>query len=67
LIQKLTRKLRQPCLHVDLDDISDSKAVEIITSSIYIRQIKSVNVAAPHANKDPKIYEATKKIFKGSY
>jgi hypothetical protein len=64
LTQELARKHRQPCLHVDLDDMSDSKAVEIITSWIDVREIKTLNVAGSRGSKDPKIYEATRKVLK---
>jgi hypothetical protein len=64
LTQELARKHRQPCLVVDLNLVSDSKAVEIITSWIDVREIKTLNVAGPRASKDPKIYEATKGVLK---
>ena len=64
LTQELARKHRQPCFHVDLDVISDSKAAEIITSWIDARKIKTLNVAGPRASKDPRIYGATRRVLK---
>jgi hypothetical protein len=64
LTQELARKLRQPCLHVDLDYVSNSKAAQIISSWIDTRQIKTLNVAGPRASNDPEIYEATKTVLK---
>lgn len=62
--QELARKHRQPCLHVDLDNMSNSKAAEIIGSWIDAREIKVLNVAGPRASRDPKIYEAAKDVLR---
>jgi hypothetical protein len=64
LTQELARKHRQPCLLVDLNLVSDSKAAEIISSWIDVREIKTLNVAGPRSSNDPKIYEATRKVLR---
>jgi hypothetical protein len=64
LTQELARKHRRPCLHIDLEEIKDSKAPEIINTWIDTRQTRILNVAGPRASSDPTIYEATKKILK---
>jgi hypothetical protein len=64
LTQDLARKHRQPCLHIDLIMTSESKTAEIITSWIDARKIKTLNVAGPRASKDPRIYEATRRVLK---
>lgn len=64
LTQELARKHRKPCLHIDLDEMSDSKAAEIIASWIDVREIKTLNVAGSRGSKDPEIYEATRRVLK---
>ncbi|UCC96151.1 MAG: hypothetical protein JSW40_05240, partial [Candidatus Omnitrophota bacterium] len=59
----LARKHRQPCLHIDLDYVSNSKAAEIISSWLDAREIKTLNVAGPRLSRDPKIYEAAKEVL----
>jgi hypothetical protein len=64
LTQELARKHRRPCLHVDLSDTGDSKAIGIISTWIDARGIKTLNVAGPRASEDPTIYGITKRILK---
>jgi len=64
LTQKLAKKHIRPCLHIDLDEITDYKAVEIIRSWIDVRGIEVLNVAGSRASKDPLIYDAVKDIIK---
>ncbi|UCC95890.1 MAG: putative molybdenum carrier protein [Candidatus Omnitrophota bacterium] len=64
LTQELARKHRQPCLHIDLDYVSNSKAAEIIGSWVDAREIKTLNVAGPRSSRDPKIYEAAKEVLR---
>ncbi|MEJ2723100.1 MAG: putative molybdenum carrier protein [Deltaproteobacteria bacterium] len=65
LTQELARKHRRSCLHIDLKEIDETKACEIIHTWLDARQIKVLNVAGPRASRDPKIYEATRRILKG--
>ena len=61
--QRVSTKLRKPCLHIDLNEIDEPKAVQIISSWIDIRGIKTLNVAGPKESKDPRIYDTTKRIL----
>jgi hypothetical protein len=65
LTVKLAKKHRKPCLHIDLDEMAEFKAVEIIGSWIELRGISTLNVAGPRASEDPQIYEAVTRILKG--
>lgn len=62
--QDLAKKHNRPCLHIDLDKISDYKAVEIIKSWIDIRDLNILNISGSPANKDPKIYEDVRNVLK---
>ena len=64
LTQKLAKKHNKPCLHIDLSDISEYKAVEIIRSWIDIRNIKVLNIAGPRASDDPLIYNALQNVLR---
>jgi len=61
--QSLAHKHRKPCLHIDLHEIDEPKAVQIISSWIELRRIKTLNIAGPQASKDPHIYDATVRIL----
>ena len=66
----LTRRLaglhNKPCLHLDLNEISEYKAVEIIKSWIDARDIKVLNVAGPRESENPRIYDAVRNILKSA-
>ena len=64
LTQKLAGKHNKPCLHVDLDELSEYKAVEIIMSWIDIRGIKILNIAGPRASESPGIYDNLQRVLK---
>lgn len=64
LTKKLAAKHNKPCLHIDLDELSEYKAVEIIKSWIDIRGIKILNVAGPRASESPRIYESLQSVLK---
>jgi len=64
LTAELATKHRKPCLHIDLNEITEYKAVEIIKSWIKTRGIKILNVAGPMASKEPHIYDATERVLK---
>jgi len=61
--QSLSNKHRKSCLHIDLNEIDEPKAVQIISSWIELRGIKTLNVAGPKASRDPHIYDATVRIL----
>jgi hypothetical protein len=64
LTQNLARKHSRSCLHIDLDEITQYKAVEIIKSWIDIKKIEILNVAGSRGSKDPLIYDAVKDVIK---
>jgi hypothetical protein len=63
LTQRLSNKHRKPCLYIDLNAIDEPKAVQIISSWINTREIRTLNVVGPRASKDHDIYDATKRIL----
>jgi hypothetical protein len=60
---EMAGKHRKPCLHIDLDELDESKTAEIVSNWIDAKHIKILNVAGPRSSKDPKIYEATRKLL----
>ena len=67
LTQDMARKHRRSCLHMDLDQLSEYKAVEIINSWIQVKGVKILNVAGPRDSVDPQIYEATRTLLKSVF
>lgn len=61
--QQMAKKHHRPCLHIDLNEIEESKAVQIIASWIGTRKMKILNVAGSSASKDSAIYDAVKRIL----
>jgi hypothetical protein len=59
----MAAKHRKPCLHIDLDELDESEAAEVISTWIAARQIIILNVAGPRASEDPRIYEATRQLL----
>ena len=64
LTKKFARKHLKPCLHVDVSEISEYKAVEIIKSWLEVRKIETLNVAGPRASESRGIYETVLNIMK---
>jgi hypothetical protein len=64
LTQQLARKHHKPCLVIDLDELSEYKAVEIIRSWLDVRKIEVLNVAGPRESENPGIYENVKDLLK---
>jgi hypothetical protein len=60
----LAGKHRKPCLHIDLDEQTESEVAEIVSNWVDARQILILNVGGPRASKDPKIYDATKGLLR---
>ena len=60
----MAKKHKRPCVHIDLNEISEYKAVEIIKYWTDVKRIETLNVAGARASEDPKIYEATKNLLK---
>jgi hypothetical protein len=61
--REMALKHGRPSLHIDLDVINGFRAAQAITTWIADQGIKVLNVAGPRASKDPKIYEAVKKVL----
>jgi len=64
LASRLVMKHGRPSLHVDLQDMTEYKAVAIIKSWIETREIKVLNVTGPKASEDSRIYGATERVLK---
>lgn len=64
MTQELARKHGRPCLDIYLGDMGKSKAVEIISSWLDAKEIKTLNVAGPRGSRGLNIYEATKEILR---
>jgi hypothetical protein len=65
--RRFAKKHNRPWMHVDLEKSSLFNAVMEITFWVEKNQIKVFNVAGPRGSKDPKIYEATKKLLKTAF
>ena len=64
LTKRLARKHLKPCLHIDIETMSEYKAVEIIKSWLEVRNIETLNVAGPRASESPVIYDIVLNIMK---
>lgn len=64
LTKKYARKHLKPCLHVDIKEISEYKAVEIIKSWLDVRNIETLNVAGPRASESPEMYNTVLNVMK---
>jgi hypothetical protein len=64
LTKKLAKKHRKPCLHVDIGELSQYRAVEIIKSWLEVRRIKVLNVAGPRESECSGIYDHVFDIVK---
>lgn len=64
LTKKLARKHLKPCLHVDIKETGEYKAVEIIKSWLDVRNIETLNVAGPRASESPEMYDSVLNIMK---
>jgi Circularly permutated YpsA SLOG family/Domain of unknown function (DUF6794) len=62
-IQQVSKKHHRPCLYIDLNEIGEAKAVQIIAAWIEARKMKTLNVTGLRGDKDPEIHEATKRIL----
>ena len=63
LTRRLAKKHNKPCLHIDLNDVTLDRTVEIIRSWIDTREIKTLNVAGPRESEDPLIYDDVKAVL----
>lgn len=67
LTQQLAYKHHRSCLHIDLSEMSEYKATEIIKMWIDIKDVGILNVAGPRESEDESIYEAVKNITKSLF
>ena len=58
------KKHSRPCLHINLTQISEYQAVEIIRDWVEVKGIKVLNVSGPKESEDPFIYDAVNRIVK---
>lgn len=65
LTQKLAKKHRKPCLHIDFNEIPDYNAVFLVRKWMYENNIKILNVVGPRASGDAEIYDAVYRVIKG--
>lgn len=57
LTRKLAKKHNRPWLHIDLDEVVGTKAVQIIAGWVNENDVEILNVAGPRASKDPGIHD----------
>ena len=62
--QKVAKKHRRPCLHIDLDKTTAYDASIKINGWMYEYNIGILNIAGSKSSKDPKIYRVVKTIIK---
>jgi len=60
----MVEKHNKPCLHIDLEELDEPKAAEIIKGWIQEIGIRILNVAGPRASEDPGIYESVWNILR---
>ena len=61
--RRFAKKHKRPWVHVDLDKTSFFKAAMDVRDWVAENHIKVLNVAGPRGSKDPRIYEAAKKLL----
>lgn len=57
LTRKLAKQHNQPWVHVDLDKVAATEAIQIIAGWVDENDIEILNVAGPRASKDPGIHD----------
>ncbi|MGA7276501.1 MAG: putative molybdenum carrier protein [Desulfocapsaceae bacterium] len=62
LTEKIARRLKKPCLHIDFDKVSLDKACEKTTDWVEQHMIRVLNVAGPRSSSDPEIYQLTRNL-----
>jgi predicted Rossmann-fold nucleotide-binding protein len=64
LTQTLAKKHHKPCLHMNLNEISENKVTGIISLWLQTWNVRILNVAGPRESEDPLIYDSVKKILR---
>ena len=67
LTEFLAEKHKKPCVHIDLNKLTQNEAAFIVNKWLLNHKIKTLNVAGPRAGKDPKIYEATLELLEAIF
>lgn len=62
--QKMAKRYARPCFHLDLKEMTLSKAADIIRSWIEIRGIKILNIEGSWAGSHLQTYEAARTLIK---
>ena len=57
LTRKLAKQHERPWLHIDLDKVVATQAVQILAGWVGDNDIQALNVAGPRASKDPGIHD----------
>ena len=63
LTRKLAKQHGRPWLHIDLEKVEETEAVQIIAGWIDKNGIQVLNVAGPRASKDPGIHDIVMQIL----
>ena len=63
LTRKLAKQHERPWLHIDLDKVVVTEAVQAISEWVDQNNIQTLNVAGPRASKDPGIHDIVVGIF----
>ena len=66
LTRKLAKQHDRPWLHVDLDKVVATEAVQMIAGWVGDNDIQTLNVAGPRASKDPLIHDIVVIILDGA-
>jgi len=66
LTERYAMKHERPCLHIDLNEMTDLEAALKTATWISKNSIAVLNVAGPRASKDPEIYQAVFNILEST-
>ena len=66
LTRKLAKQHERPWLHIDLDKVVATQAVQILAGWVGGHGIQIVNVAGPRASKDPGIHDFVVRILENA-
>jgi hypothetical protein len=67
LTEKLTKKHKKPCLHINLNQKPEFQATVDISHWISVNGIQVLNVAGSRASHDPRIYRSTMSILEAVF
>jgi predicted Rossmann fold nucleotide-binding protein DprA/Smf involved in DNA uptake len=62
----MAEKHNKPCFHIDLENLGEDDAADIIKDWIQEIGIKILNVAGPRASEDPGIYESVRNVLRSA-